>query len=158
MMSSVKVFDEVVAWRGPINRGKRKPYCWIKIHGAGIRSEDYFALLDTGADYLMLPFDVKDNLKINMDGSTTVNISFASGTSKPLPRVSIDITIRGRRFNTYAVFGPCKTPLVGIRTIVYAMELGIDIDAWSYRSLAPTPRQRVRRLAALLGSLLRLKF
>ena len=107
---------------------------WITVHGSpGFGDQDIFALLDTGADVLMLPESVAHTLSIDIANCPKEPIEVASGAHLKLPQTKVEVTLRGRRLTVDAIFGIRSTPLIGLRTIVEAMDFGVDDRGWLYR-------------------------
>jgi len=130
------IYDELVAWRSPDNNTAYRPYCWIKVHGfPAPNAWDGWGLLDTGADFLMLPVGVAHTLSIDIVNCPTENVTIASGAVISLPQTFVDVTIRKKRINVKAIFGIGATPLIGLHTILAAMEFGIDFSGWLYRRI-----------------------
>ena len=130
-------YDELIAWGSPDNNTAYRPYCWIRVHGPRAPNAwDGWGLLDTGADFLILPAAVRRILKIDIVNCSEEKVEIASGKVDWLPQTFVDVTIRRKRINKVKViFGTGTIPLIGLHTILAAMEFGIEFNGWLYRRI-----------------------
>jgi predicted aspartyl protease len=125
-------YDGKIAWGSASNNLDERPYDFFRVHGSGSAAMDMWGLLDTGADDLMLDMQVARNLQFDLSNCNMELVTVATGHIILLPRMKVDITLRGKRVTVDAIFG-AQTPLIGRRALLKAIEFGADKGGWLYK-------------------------